>query len=92
MIQGKSVLDVARQIAAEANYSDATGLHATSLDEHKSPVSSPGCLAADNVIAPCSGWSSLLIGLSLGPKFRSTLRRSLQPKCDLAFPFFRSTS
>jgi len=49
MLQGTAVLDVARQMAADANYCLATGLHATSSDEDK-PLTSPAGYLAEHVI------------------------------------------
>jgi len=49
-MQGKPILDVARQMAAEADYCVATGLHAMSPDEDKSPktpISPAGYLSVD---------------------------------------------
>jgi len=45
VIQGKSILDVARQMSSEANYCLATGLHAMPSNEDKCSISSPGYLA-----------------------------------------------
>jgi len=71
VIQGKPILDVARQMASEANYCPATGLHVIPSDEDRSSISSPGYLA----ITCCS---LILAKCITDPAFQQP---SLNPSC-----------
>jgi len=45
--QGKVILEASRQVAAEANYCIATGLHAAPIDDSKCLTSPSGYLAVN---------------------------------------------